>query len=535
MNGARSFRAGVVFSLLGAAILVGGRGPTARAGAVAAQPVAGQVFAVHFTLGGPDATCDPGSGIGQAFAMAIYQFAFTSAGSVLTLAISQSGLTEPTVLDAHDEPVRTVNGDLVVAAISGSGSARSGTPHFTNLHMQATGSGAAPDRLTVSQATLTLTVVTGDLVVQCEATATGAGTRDTTPPTAFFSRDGCFDRASSTRQPCALLADSGVGVWFSEIVALSGIDQQLSAVDGDGNPVALYPTHAPSAFGSGVTLRGAWPLGGTVTIHVAAGVQDRAGNASAATAQAFAVVPDPGDLDDAGNSGFETGDWTGYQVNHWADYWQPTPDRLVDEAGFNAATAGEPPQAAVVSTLHGVTPSGGTAMAALGSLSGCGSNEVTLTARFTVPSGVAQLVLDYDVVVPRYPTEPGTLIAASLRGARGLTTAQLRWPGAAEFTPLDEQTQHTDWRHFALPVDMLAGQTVVLTLRTRGETMIGPPPLCSPGLLLLDNLHFEEGESSARMLRTAAGTSEATNGGRGPVEPVAPTGRHPDVCSRGVV
>jgi hypothetical protein len=83
------------------------------------------------------------------------------------------------------------------------------------------------------------------------------------------------------------------------------------------------------------------------------------------------------------------------------------------------------------------------------------------------------------------------LLSVSVRGGIGLSIAGLDWPASGQELQLDDQTSQTGWQVLGIPVDEVAGQVVVLTLRLR-PVNVEPPPFstCSPHVVLLDNLRF---------------------------------------------
>ncbi len=341
------------------------------------------------------------------------------------------------------------------------------------------------DRLQISDARLTRTQLVGDVVNTCVYAATADGRPDSTPPAVGIG--GCLHTG------CRLLADSAITVWFSEPVQIDQAAALVMVTDQNGKAVRFTADHKDALA---LQVHGAWPLGGSVTIGVAPGVQDRAGNAaSAGAAQSFNVVGDPGPL---GNAGFESGDLSGYSALLRSDYTLMPPADPISFFGDAQVTVDQ--QARVVSSFHGVQPGQGSFMLALGTGQSCAAGEIALTARVHVPAGAQQLVLDFNLLNLR--AQSGSSNGGySLAGGRPLIAASLRLDDGSLIAPAAVMTDgqpadlagggsESGWRQFSVPVGALAGQDAVLTLRFQPDLSGGPPPFCEPGVLLVDNLRF---------------------------------------------
>jgi hypothetical protein len=437
-----------------------------------------------------------------------FQFILTGAGSPASLTVGPLGFTIPTPASSGTTSLRSEGPDFVfdhLAIQAGVGE----TLGFDRGRLRLSGPlGDRATRLSVGEVDVQVQLVSPDIVITCEAVAAASGSPDQSSPVVFFV-DQCPQQDG---QACVLLADGTLTLAFSKLVNLEEVRHHLSATDATGDPVALFPLPDTAANGYALQVQGAWPLGADLLLQVAAGVPDLTGNAAAATQQRYRIVADPGDLDAAGNSSFETGDLSGYSTTAWA---QPTwrspsvasdPDTLARPA---------PAAESVLSEFHGIHPTEGQWMEAAGSLdTPCGSGGGTaLTARFTVPADTSWLTMDVDLLAPQgrnratsMPVSSGSmvsiaadagqrrpvqLLSASLQSPTGFQVTGLDWPEGGQVVSLDDQTGHTGWQVLQIPVSGLSGQTVVLTVRLR-PVHLGPPPFndCSPHVVLLDNLRF---------------------------------------------
>ena len=122
---------------------------------------------------------------------------------------------------------------------------------------------------------------------------------------------------------------------------------------------------------------------------------------------------------------------------------------------------------------------------------------MTLTARLVVPEGASHLGLEYDLVITSRESSLDRsaravpLIGGTLRSGDGFRHFRTGRPPIEETTELSGDFREGGFRRLLIPVADLAGQEVVMTLRLRPGILMVPPPLCVPGVLLMDNLHFE--------------------------------------------
>jgi hypothetical protein len=131
-------------------------------------------------------------------------------------------------------------------------------------------------------------------------------------------------------------------------------------------------------------------------------------------------------------------------------------------------------------------------MLTAGSLTDCSFSGLALVARFWIPPGVTSLVFDDNAIVPiNRASRSGSLLSVSLAGGSESETLEQRWPSEEAFVALDGETLQSDWQQVRVPVQSLAGSQAVLTLRLRPFGVLGPPPFCLAGVLLLDHLRFE--------------------------------------------
>ena len=313
-----------------------------------------------------------------------------------------------------------------------------------------------------------VTTIAGDVVDQCGFSATGQGSLDNTPPSVFF-RGGL------------LLADSSFSVWFSELVELQGVDELIDVIDSNGADIRTLPEAVEAEPGFTLSVQGFWPLGENITVNVSPGLEDRAGNRSSkSSAHDYRVVDDPGNLEDFG---FEQGDLSGFTL------------------------IGTPVE--VTASFLGITPTEGDRMATIGSLSPCVPGGVSLTSRFVVPDGVSHLSLDYNLVItPLWASliDPSAraaspLISGSLRGNGIFREFRQDHPRVEETSELPDGFSETGFRRLDIPVDGLAGQEVVMTLRIMPSIVLAPPPICGAAVLLLDNLRFESRIEGGTLVR----------------------------------
>ena len=332
-----------------------------------------------------------------------------------------------------------------------------------------------PDWLLLSEAEGRFDVIMGDLILQCVFAVTGEGGLDTTPPTVFLGTPplGPFRSLSFLRPcaPCSLLADESFAVQTSELVQLGGgIEKLVEVVDSNGAEVRFPPDVTETAVGFAFSAMGIWPLGQTISVTVNPGLVDRAGNpTSESFTQTYRVVDDPGLLD---NYGFEAADFSGF------------------------IASGGPLE--VAESFLGIGPPEGRQMAVFGSLDSCGiGGGATLTSRLVVPEGASHLGLDYDLVITSRESSLDRsaraipLIGGTLRSTDGFRDFSIPRPPIEETTELSGDFRESGFRRLLIPVADLAGQELVMTLRLRPGILMAPPPLCVPGVLLLDNLRFE--------------------------------------------
>lgn len=361
--------------------------------------------------------------------------------------------------------------------------------------------GGAADRFRLDEVTGMLQVITGDVISSCAIAAIGSGALDRTPPSAAFAFR-CQGRMSDEMLPCLLLADTAIVIRFSEPVRVADLAALIRATAADGASIPLRPVAVEPEFSAAVRRTGPWPLGGAATVTVGPGLHDRNGNTSTSTfTETFPVVADPGSLDDAG---FEDGDARGYTVQTLLDYIQLAPG-FGDEARLLAIPSHRlPPPLAVVESEASVLPTEGAYMARVGRLDrspqglNCTAGEVSLTARFTLPEAVSHVALEYQYLAlesfvrgaDRFARENSPLLSGSARAGERLLTARLERPTIEAMAALGDGVLTTGWQVFMLPVGGLEGEEIVLTLRLRPEVTLGLPPLCLPGVLLLDNVHL---------------------------------------------
>jgi len=151
----------------------------------------------------------------------------------------------------------------------------------------------------------------------------------------------------------------------------------------------------------------------------------------------------------------------------------------------------------VVESFLGIAPTEGRFMARLGGTMSCSPGEMALTARITPPAGATRLLLDYNVLGRTARLNWGgggrefPPIVARLQVPRGLVELTLGRPAVTELTTeLEGGFGATGWRTLRMEVHSAPGEAI-LTLRARPSFVGPPPPLCVPGVLLLDNLRFE--------------------------------------------
>jgi hypothetical protein len=84
----------------------------------------------------------------------------------------------------------------------------------------------------------------------------------------------------------------------------------------------------------------------------------------------------------------------------------------------------------------------------------------------------------------------GELLSLSMRTPSGIVSGQRRWNDLSNLNSLNDEAMATGWQQLAVDVSRIGGQSAVLTLRARPQSLLGPPPLCVPGVLLLDNFRF---------------------------------------------
>lgn len=386
------------------------------------------------------------------------------------------------------------------------------------------------DRFRVETLDVKYLRVTGSIALNCTVRVTASGVPDRTAPAVSFAA-GCDRLSASERErgpesepplgSCLLLADSAVVLTFSEPVRTADLAMAVRATTADGSTIPLRRLGDEPALAIAVQRLGPWPLGSVVAVTVAAGIHDRNGNASTRSSSLrFPVVAGPRLLD---NEGFEQGDLRNYTVHTLRDYHQPFPG-VIDEAVFPAQTIGEDRRDVfVVMNNLGITPPQGEYMFQAnrsGSLSGgsrCSIGEVSLTARFTLPSAASHVALAYQFVTPRdeytslrdsRPSPSGQrwyernpILAGSTRVGERLAVARVERPARDEVVALEGASRTglvtTGWRRFLVPVNGREGEEVVLTLRLRPELASLPPVFCSVGLLLLDNIHLVQLEESA--------------------------------------
>ena len=285
-----------------------------------------------------------------------------------------------------------------------------------------------------------------------------------------------------------MLADSSLSIWFSELV-------QIEAVVAASGEVKVTPKQAEGAPTYALTIEGFWPLGKTIDLEVMAGVKDLAGNPSpVGFKQRYQVVQDPGLLD---NFELEKGDLSGFTVNIQREYRQSDPARFfAEEQIFFTGPVARPVRLA--EEFAGVEPSQGRLMAVIGDLVSCNPGEVTLTSRFSVPRGATFLSLDYNLIsegerVFHWDFTAGShqpLISGTLGSKDHIKSFRRDRPTRDDASELSAELITTGFRELNVPVDGLAGQEVIMTLRLRPGVIMGPPPFCGPGVLLLDNLRF---------------------------------------------
>ena len=475
----------VAFVLLAGLTLAAGLSRALGAGPL---PIAdGQMFVVRLTTQTPTGPATPGIpacnvDIRHRIEQIPFEFVFSLQGDMLSVVISTPDVANgsfSTPLTGTPPAIK----DLYVQA-----------EPFLALYLSATfaataGANGNATALTLPAVTAEVQVLAGDTSAACNLVATGAGVPDTTAPVVTFALR--CSGASGQPSPCLLLPESAITLNFSKPVHAAQLPALLSAEDGQGNAVALYIPPAESPTLTSLDVFGFWSLGGQVTLTVAPGLGDQAGNVTAQPlSQRFQVVDDPGAFVDGG---FESGTLTGYTVTTLREYTDHG-----DEALYLASSVQDQSRAInVVPSLRGIRPTEGQQMAAIDNSLDCSVGEVALVAHLSVPSGATALLLDVNLLQAIGP-EPDTLaiqanppVSATVRGAGEFRTVVQPRPTGAALASLDDTYTGTGWQSVSVPVDGLGGQDVLLTLRLRPSVVMAPPPLCIPGTLLLDNLRFE--------------------------------------------
>ena len=409
----------------------------------------------------------------EAFEAMTFQFGFAGVENTLSVSLALANLTEPmsistgsAVLSADADADTFTFSDLATSAGASRFWFRTGRIRFDDSDAD-----GLPDTLGLSDLEGEITTVAGDVIDRCSFSATGEGGPDTTPPSIFFGTP-VLHPFSRTMLPCrgsgVLLADSSFDICFSELVQIDRIDTLINVVDSNGLEVPFLPVDSEGGTGVSFSAMGFWPLGQDFTVTVLPGFTDRAGNrTSQSLSQSYRVVDDPSLLD---NFSFETGDFSGFTV------------------------LGDP--VVLTESFLEIQPTDGRLMAIIGSLNSCGGG--TVTARLVVPQGASHLSLDHNsIVTPRESTIRSSeraafpILSGSLRYSDGFRSFRADRPMLEETMELTGDFRETGWRHVDIPVADLAGQEVVMTLKAQPGLVIGPPPLCIPGVLLLDNLRFD--------------------------------------------
>jgi hypothetical protein len=471
-----------------------GRATLLHAAAPLATIAAGQTFDAPLQImpDSADAASCGRVGLDELNTMTV-QFAFSRTADGLAIAASRSNLSAPAAIAPLGFP-----GDASVP-VAGDGTFKQLSITIDRGQMLTVESGqivveqtdAAGRASVLLFAALkgSMQIVAGDQVFYCGLGAALTAVPDTTLPLVFIP--GCSYSDGAVTVPCLLLADQAVEIDFSEPVQVGGIAALISAVDANRNELALSPVRG--GVQTAVFLSGGWPLGGTVTLTVAAGVPDRAGNTSVApVSQTFAVVADPGDLDLAGNSGFETGDFSGYSLTN--TYSVPVgSDQGSGVSALTSDSADPRSFTRIVTELHGVLPTEGGLMAAIGADQGCAAQDVDLTASFAVPDGVSALLIDANLLTQHTGvsgTNPPPFVSATVRGAGVLFSGVAATPSDAALLPADGSVMQSGWQQVSVNVGELAGQQVALTIHVYAARSPGFPEPCLPGTVLLDNLRF---------------------------------------------
>lgn len=462
------------------------------------SPGASQAYDVTLRLTAPVAAAGSNSACTnlqqQSAAQAHLLFVLSGPASAQRLTVWPIDLSEASLPQSGETALTTDQGDLLFDdLVLGIGSQTVELRHG-RIHLSGTDSAFAPVQLELRDADLGIRTVSGDVISSCDVIATGSGVVDRTGPTVFFA-GLCHDRTS-----CGTLPDGAIIIGLSKPVQLKSAAALLSATDNSGAAVKLFLPDITQSSGYTLSVRGAWTLGSEVTLQISPGVADIAGNMSKqATQDSFVVVDDPGDLDAADNSGFETGDLTGYvalsapntrEFGTFAPYDTDSVGYLVPGAttlGNVGPTPSGSPE--VVEAFQGVQPSEGQWMLKSGSLMTCSGGTTVLVARFDIPTGVRSLVVDLNALSGG-KNSTGELLSLSMRTPSGIVSGQRRWNDLSNLNSLNDEAMATGWQQLAVDVSRIGGQSAVLTLRARPQSLLGPPPLCVPGVLLLDNFRF---------------------------------------------